>query len=81
MLIKTMDSLRQLYNLCMDVHSRFRTDQFDKVEPRFNERFMLSLAKCTNSLVMDDELNILPISTTINSIVKDDTVKLHNHDL
>lgn len=52
----------------MDIHNRLRTDHFNKVVPRFNERFILSLAKCHNALVMDDELNILPISSTINHI-------------
>jgi N-acetyltransferase 10 len=68
LLVKTMDSLKQFYSLCMDIHSRLRTDHFNKVVPRFNERFILSLAKCNNALVMDDELNILPISSTINNI-------------
>jgi hypothetical protein len=35
---------------------------------RFNERFILSLASCKACVVMDDELNILPISTCIRSI-------------
>lgn len=29
---------------------------------RFNERFILSLGSCDDCLVLDDELNILPIS-------------------
>ena len=29
---------------------------------RFNERFILSLADCSNCLVIDDEMNVLPIS-------------------
>lgn len=29
---------------------------------RFNERFILSLASCSDCLVLDDELNVLPIS-------------------
>lgn len=29
---------------------------------------MLSLGKCNNALVMDDELNILPVSSTISDI-------------
>ncbi|KAL4441117.1 hypothetical protein ABPG74_002067 [Tetrahymena malaccensis] len=68
MLFKTMSSLKQLYTLTMDVHNRFRTDQFQDVEPRFNERFILSLSKSENTIVMDDELNILPISNLIENI-------------
>ncbi|KAL8138292.1 hypothetical protein V2J09_004293 [Rumex salicifolius] len=35
---------------------------------RFNERFLLSLASCKACVVMDDEFNILPISSHIRSI-------------
>ncbi|CAD6501517.1 BgTH12-01773 [Blumeria graminis f. sp. triticale] len=34
----------------------------DEVVARFNERFILSLGKCESCLVIDDELNVLPIS-------------------
>ena len=36
---------------------------------RFNERFILSLASCEACLVLDDELNVLPISRHAKSIV------------
>lgn len=62
-LIKTLTSLRQLYSLTMDVHSRFRTEAHSDVVGRFNERFILSLADCPAALVSDDELNVLPISS------------------
>ena len=52
----------------MDVHARFRTESHDKVVPRFNERFILSLGACQTCAIMDDELNILPISSHIRSI-------------
>lgn len=68
MLIKTMNSLKQLYTLVMDVHQRYRTDAFQEVEPRFNERFILSLSSCKNFIAMDDELNILPISNSVKEI-------------
>lgn len=29
---------------------------------RFNERFVLSLASCDDCLILDDELNVLPLS-------------------
>lgn len=51
-----------------DVHARFRTEAHVDVVGRFNERFILSLASCKACVVMDDELNILPISTHIRSI-------------
>ncbi|KFA67158.1 hypothetical protein S40285_05244 [Stachybotrys chlorohalonatus IBT 40285] len=62
MLLKGMNSLRQLYNLSMDVHSRYRTEAHNDVVARFNERFILSLGSCDSCLVIDDELNVLPIS-------------------
>jgi N-acetyltransferase 10 len=63
LLIKSMSSLRQLYSLTMDVHSRFRTEAHTNVVGRFNERFILSLADNPAALVVDDELNVLPISS------------------
>ncbi|GES89741.1 DUF699-domain-containing protein [Rhizophagus clarus] len=66
LLLKTMKSLKQLYTLTMDVHSRYRTEAHDDVTARFNERFILSLGSCENCLVVDDELNVLPISTGKN---------------
>jgi len=63
-----MTSLKQLYTITMDVHNRYRTDAFQEIEPRFNERFLLSLSKNKNCIVLDDELNILPISDHINEI-------------
>ncbi|KAI9286623.1 GNAT acetyltransferase 2-domain-containing protein [Umbelopsis sp. AD052] len=62
LLLKTMSSLKQLYTMTMDVHSRYRTEAHDDVTARFNERFILSLGNCENCLVVDDELNVLPIS-------------------
>lgn len=66
LLLKNMESLRQLYQVSMDFHSKLKSDahKFLKqdVEPRFNERLILSLTKCDHCLVVDDELNILPIA-------------------
>ncbi|CAH6719029.1 RNA cytidine acetyltransferase [[Candida] jaroonii] len=61
-LLKSMTSLKQLYTMTMDIHSRYRTEAHDDVVARFNERFLLSLGSCANCLVVDDELNVLPIS-------------------
>jgi N-acetyltransferase 10 len=62
LLLKGMNSLKQLYTLSMDVHSRYRTEAHSDVVARFNERFILSLGSCESCLVVDDELNVLPIS-------------------
>ena len=62
LLLKGMKSLKQLYTLSMDVHSRYRTEAHNDVTARFNERFILSLGACDSCLVVDDELNVLPIS-------------------
>ena len=63
LLLKTVKSLKQLYSLTMDVHSRFRTEAHHEIVPRFNERFILSIGECSGCLVLDDELNVLPISS------------------
>lgn len=62
MLLKSMTSLKQLYTMTMDVHSRYRTEAHDDVVARFNERFLLLLGLCETCLVVDDELNVLPVS-------------------
>ncbi|KAG6813649.1 hypothetical protein H0H92_008886 [Tricholoma furcatifolium] len=62
LMLKTMTSLRQLYTMTMDVHARYRTSSHDSVVARFNERFILSLGSCDDCLVLDDELNVLPLS-------------------
>jgi N-acetyltransferase 10 len=62
LLLKGMSSLKQLYTLSMDIHSRYRTEAHSDVVARFNERFILSLGKCDSCLIVDDELNVLPLS-------------------
>ncbi|CAG08734.1 unnamed protein product, partial [Tetraodon nigroviridis] len=51
-----------------DVHARYRTEAHQDVVGRFNERFILSLASCKNCVVIDDQLNILPISSHMAAI-------------
>eukprot|EP01103_Thecamoeba_quadrilineata_P004897 TRINITY_DN14772_c0_g1_i1.p1 TRINITY_DN14772_c0_g1~~TRINITY_DN14772_c0_g1_i1.p1 ORF type:complete len:1086 (+),score=284.98 TRINITY_DN14772_c0_g1_i1:469-3258(+) len=63
-----MNSLKRLYSLTMDVHNRLRTESHKEIVARFNERFILSLGSCKRCLVMDDEFNILPISSQIRAI-------------
>ncbi|XP_029952025.1 RNA cytidine acetyltransferase-like [Salarias fasciatus] len=67
-LLRTMNSLKQLYTMTMDVHSRYRTEAHQDVVGRFNERFILSLASCKNCVVIDDQLNILPLSSNMANI-------------
>eukprot|EP00891_Asterochloris_glomerata_P009605 jgi/Astpho2/9605/Aster-03877 len=74
MLLSTLDSLTQLYDLTMDVHSRLRTESHKDVRGRFNERLVLSLASNTACLLMDDELNILPTSSHVKHI---EPIQLH----
>lgn len=51
-----------------DVHKRFRTESHSYATPRFNERFPLSLASCEICIVMNDEFQILPISSHLKNI-------------
>ncbi|XP_049430674.1 RNA cytidine acetyltransferase [Epinephelus fuscoguttatus] len=67
-LLRTMNSLKQLYTMTMDVHARYRTEAHQDVVGRFNERFILSLASCKNCVVIDDQLNILPMSSHMANI-------------
>ncbi|XP_048463122.1 RNA cytidine acetyltransferase isoform X2 [Rhincodon typus] len=54
--------------MTMDVHARFRTESHQDVVGRFNERFILSLASCKNCVVINDQLDILPLSSHISNI-------------
>ena len=67
-LLKSVSSLRQLYTITMDVHNRYRTEAHTEIVPRFNERFILSLASSPSIAVLDDRLNILPISSHISKV-------------
>ncbi|XP_029009376.1 RNA cytidine acetyltransferase [Betta splendens] len=86
-LLRSMNSLKQLYTMTMDVHSRYRTEAHQDVVGRFNERFILSLASCKNCVVIDDQLNILPISSHMVNIkpvppkTQDDSVSPREQEL
>ncbi|KMT08634.1 hypothetical protein BVRB_6g139110 [Beta vulgaris subsp. vulgaris] len=69
LLLRSLSSLTSLCTMVMDVHERFRTESHSEAAGRFNERFLLSIASCKSCVVMDDELNILPISSHIKSIM------------
>ncbi|XP_037495465.1 RNA cytidine acetyltransferase 1 isoform X2 [Jatropha curcas] len=70
LLIRSLSSLTSLCTMVMDIHERFRTESHSEIVSRFNERFLLSLASCKACLVMDDELNILPISSHAKSAIR-----------
>ena len=54
--------MKQLWTLSFDIHKRYRTAAHQDVVARWCERFLLSLGSCESCLVVDDELNVLPIS-------------------
>ncbi|TKY57778.1 N-acetyltransferase protein [Spatholobus suberectus] len=68
LLLRSLSSLTSLYTMVMDVHERFRTESHIEATGRFNERFLLSLASCKACVFVDDELNILPVSSHVRSI-------------
>ena len=70
LLLQTMRSLKQLYTLTMDIHARYRTESHRQMEPRFNERFILSLSTCRQCLFVDDQLNVLPCSLSTSLEIK-----------
>lgn len=82
LLLRTMDSLRQLHALAMDAHKRFRPSGANSAEPvaRFNERFLLSLATCDTCLVVDDELDVLPISSRVRAALESDDAAASAHN-
>ncbi|KXJ76163.1 hypothetical protein RP20_CCG010173 [Aedes albopictus] len=63
LLLKTINSLKQLYTMSMDVHKRYRTEAHQDVTCRFNERLILSLADCSRCLLVNDDLTVLPLSS------------------
>lgn len=66
--LQTMSSLRNLYETAMDFHGKLRCNEdlySGSIVSRFIPRFILSLSSCSNCVVVDDELNVLPISTHI----------------
>lgn len=63
LLLKTINSLKQLYTMSMDVHKRYRTEAHQNITCRFNERLILSLADCKRCLLVNDDLTVLPLSS------------------
>ena len=52
------------------LHCRFRTEAHQDVVHRFNERFILSLASNNSCVFLDDNLNILPLSSHVKTLEK-----------
>ena len=67
-MLKSMETLKQLYTMSMDIHNRFRSDNFQDIEPLFNERMILSLASSKSVVLVDDELNLLNVSSEMKEI-------------
>ena len=68
LLLSSLSSLQQLYTMSMDVHDRYRTEAHQDVVCRFNERFILSLMTCPAALVLDEKLNVIPVSSMSDKI-------------
>lgn len=68
LLLKSINSLKQLYTMSMDVHKRYRTEAHQNVTCRFNERLILSLADCKRCLLVNDDLTVLPLSSKTANI-------------
>lgn len=64
LLLKNISSLKQLYSTVMDGHKKFDVANSLGLQTRhtFTQRLIHSLTDCGNCLVVDDELNVLPIS-------------------
>ena len=62
--------LRHSLHLMLLLSWRFRTEAHQDVVHRFNERFILSLASNTSCIFLDDNLNILPLSSHVKTLEK-----------
>ncbi|KAF8265973.1 helicase-domain-containing protein [Lactarius quietus] len=62
LLLKTMTSLKQLYSLTLDTHACYQMSSHHDVIAHFNKRFILSLGSWDDCLILDNKLNVLPIS-------------------
>ncbi|KAG5503868.1 hypothetical protein JIQ42_07386 [Leishmania sp. Namibia] len=80
-IFRAMRSLRQLYTIAMDVHARYRTEAQGDAIPRFNERFLLSLADCDTAMCVDDDLNVLPITQKMKTYGKNRKSDAYDADL
>ncbi|GMI00012.1 hypothetical protein TrLO_g11739 [Triparma laevis f. longispina] len=74
-LLSGVESLKSVYSMTMDVHSRYRGSSKEEVKPRFVERFFLSLTKSNRFLAVDEEFNILKMSERTVKSLKPDGVQ------
>lgn len=58
-LLETITELNQLADLPMDIHSKFRTEAYSDVTPRFNKRLVKSILSCPTCLILDNELQVV----------------------
>eukprot|EP00917_Polyrhabdina_sp_WS-2016_P024759 GHVP01053487.1.p1 GENE.GHVP01053487.1~~GHVP01053487.1.p1 ORF type:complete len:626 (-),score=104.85 GHVP01053487.1:1198-3048(-) len=78
MLMKSIENLKELYKVSMDVHSRYKSTGYNlTAEHRFVERMILSFVDCQTMLLLDDEMNVLPINDNMDRI----TALLENSQL
>jgi len=70
LLLQSVESLKQMYTLYMDVHARYRSFRHNKIVPRFNERLLQSLSSCPACLVLDDQLRVVEHSEHVANVNK-----------
>ena len=58
-LLESLTELSQLADLSMDIHSKFQTEAYPKVIPRFNHRLVPSILFCSTCLVLNDQLQVV----------------------
>lgn len=81
LLLESVKSLTQLCSMQMDVHSRYKTEAYSKVVPRFNKRFVLSLISNESCLIIGDDLTVLPNSHECVSFLKSEEQTSITHEL
>lgn len=63
LLLKNVNTFKQIFDMTMDVHDHFKTEAYKDVRGRFNERLIRSLADCKNCLFIDSgDISVLPVS-------------------
>ncbi|KAF8269189.1 DUF699-domain-containing protein [Lactarius quietus] len=62
LVLQDFKTLSQKAYFEQDAHACYRTSSHHDIVSRFNKCFILSLGSCDNCLILDNELNVLPIS-------------------
>ncbi|KAL6587471.1 hypothetical protein OROMI_000449 [Orobanche minor] len=73
--LPSLTSLTSLAMVVMDVHYSFRTESHSEATGDFIEPFLLSIALCKACIIIDDQMDVLPISSHIQSFRDRATVK------